>query len=47
MPEVRPTQLDTEALRRRKQRNWLVFGLLLAFVIIIYVTFIVKTSSGG
>ena len=47
MAEILPVPLDAEALKRRKQRNWLIFGLLLAFVVIIYITFIVRTSSGG
>ena len=42
-----PIQLNPEALRRRRARNWAIFGLLMAFVVIVYAVSIVKMSGGG
>ena len=42
-----PIELNPEALRRRRARNWAIFGLLMAFVVIVYAVSIVKMSGGG
>lgn len=41
-----PIHLNPEALRRQKLRNWAIFGVLLAFVILIFVISIVKMMGG-
>jgi hypothetical protein len=41
-----PPHLNPEALRRQKLRNWAVFGVLLAFVLLIFVISIVKMKGG-
>jgi archaellum biogenesis protein FlaJ (TadC family) len=41
-----PIQLNPEALRRQKLRNWAVFSVLLAFVILVFVISIVKMKGG-
>ena len=41
-----PIQLNPEALRRQKLRNWAVFSVLLAFVILVFVVSIVKMKGG-
>jgi hypothetical protein len=41
-----PSYLNPEALRRQKLRNWAIFGVLMAFVILIFVISIVKMKGG-
>jgi hypothetical protein len=41
-----PIALNPEAQKRRRARNWAVFGVLLAFVVIVYIVSIVKMSGG-
>ena len=41
-----PIHLNPEALRRQKLRNWAIFGVLLAFVILIFIISIVKMMGG-
>ena len=41
-PTLPPEQSSTEALRRRKQRNWLLFAVLIAFVALVYGITIIK-----
>jgi hypothetical protein len=41
-----PIDLNQEALRRQKLRNWAIFGTLMAFVILIFVISIVKMKGG-
>jgi hypothetical protein len=40
-----PVQLSPEALRRRKLRNWALLGVLMAFVVLIFVISIVKMAG--
>jgi hypothetical protein len=37
--------LTPEELRKRKQRNWALAGLLVAFVVLVYVVTIVKLGG--
>jgi hypothetical protein len=41
-----PIHLNPEALRRQKLRNWAIFSVLMAFVILIFVISIVKMKGG-
>jgi hypothetical protein len=41
-----PVHLNPEAQRRQRLRNWAVFGVLLAFVLLIFVISIVKMKGG-
>lgn len=41
-----PIHLNPEARRRQKLRNWAIFGLLMAFVLLIFVISIVKMAGG-
>ena len=41
-----PIQLNPEALRRQRLRNRAVFGVLLAFAVLIFVISIVKMKGG-
>ncbi len=45
MPNPTPVKLSPEALLRQRARNWAIFGLLLAFVIIIFVVSIGKMKG--
>jgi hypothetical protein len=43
-----PIQLNPEARRRQRLRNWAIFGLLVAFAVLIFIITIVKiTGTGG
>ena len=42
-----PIELNPEAQKRRRARNWAIFALLMAFVVIVYIVSIVKMSGGG
>lgn len=42
-----PIELNPEALKRRRARNWAIFAVLMAFVVIVYAVSIVKMSHGG
>ena len=42
-----PIELNPEAQKRRRARNWAIFAVLLAFVVIVYIVSIVKMSHGG
>ena len=46
MLEPTPSYLNPEALRRQKLRNWALFGVLMAFVVLIFVISIVKMMGG-
>jgi hypothetical protein len=39
--------LSPEALRRQKQRNWAIFGALMAFVIVVFIISIIKMKGGN
>lgn len=41
-----PIELNPEARRRQRLRNWAIFGLLLAFALLIFVITIVKIRGG-
>jgi len=41
-----PPSPDNERKRRQQQRNWAVFGALLAFVILVYAITMVKIKLG-
>jgi hypothetical protein len=41
-----PIHLNAEALRRQKLRNWALFGVLMAFVVLIFIISIVKMMGG-
>jgi hypothetical protein len=47
-PVLKPTpiHLNPEALRRQKLRNWALFGVLMAFVVLIFIISIVKMMGG-
>ncbi len=40
-----PIHLNPEARRRQKARNWAIFGLLMAFVVIVFLVTIVKIKG--
>ncbi len=42
-----PVALTPEALRRQKQRNWAIFGALMAFVVVVFIISIVKMKGGN
>jgi hypothetical protein len=37
---------DTQMHRERRTRNWVVLGLLLAFIVLVYAVAIVRMSGG-
>ncbi len=41
-----PIELNPEAQKRRRARNWAIFALLMAFVVIVYIVSIVRMSGG-
>jgi hypothetical protein len=41
-----PIHLNPEAQRRQKLRNWALFGVLMAFVVLIFIISIVKMMGG-
>ena len=41
-----PIHVNPEALRRQKLRNWAIFSVLMAFVVLIFVISIVKMKGG-
>jgi hypothetical protein len=41
-----PMHLNPEALRRQKLRNWAIFWLLIAFVVLIFAVSVVKMMEG-
>jgi hypothetical protein len=41
-----PIHLNPEARRRQRQRNWAIFGLLIALVVLIFVISIIKMAGG-
>ena len=38
-------QLTPEEIRKRNQRNWAIAGILLAFVVLVFVVTVVKISG--
>ena len=40
-----PMNLTPEEIRKRNQRNWAVAGVLLAFVVLVFVVTIVKLGG--
>jgi len=45
MANPRPVPLKGEALRRQKKRNWALFAVLLAFVVLIFTISVVKMGG--
>jgi hypothetical protein len=41
-----PIELNPEARRRQKMRNWTMFWLLLGFVVLIFAVSVVKMMAG-
>jgi hypothetical protein len=45
MLKTTPIHLNPEALRRQRLRNWAIFGVLMAFVVLIFIITIVKIKG--